>query len=203
MPSDDVVDFGADAPKQTDSDLARVSTLALRQRSLETEVIRRTAALREALNELRQVSEVELPDAMRDVGISELSLTDGTKVKLETKLIGTKLTNPVGLAYVEDNGGASLIKTALTIEMDRGDVADARELVTELRRHKLANKFKRLELEEHVHQSTIAAFCREKIEDGEDVPLDHLGVHRRTSTIVGSRPKTVEITGFVKKGEVL
>lgn len=195
MTEDDVEP--ADAP--SDGELNRVRTLAQLQRQQEREVIRRTAALQEALNQLRQTREVDLPDAMRDVGLSDFTLSDGIKVKVEQKLIAGKLVNPVGLAYVEEHGGSSLVKTVLTIEMDRGDLADARKLVNELRGHRMANKFKRLELEESVHQSTLASFAAKRLEEGEDVPLERLGVRRRVLAIVGARPKSVELTGLTEK----
>lgn len=196
--SDEVLEVEpAEAP--TDSELNRVRNLAQLQREQEREVIRRTAQLQVALGALRQTREVDLPDAMRDVGMSDFTLTDGTRVKTETRLIAGRLVNPVGLAYVEEHGGASLIKTTLTVEMDRGDLADARDLITELRGHRLANKFKRLELEESVHQSTLASFATKQAEEGKDVPLERLGVRRRVLSIVGSRPKPVELTGLTEK----
>ena len=198
MSDDEVMEI--DPP--SDAELNRVATLAALQRQQEREVIRRTAALQEALGALRQTREVDLPDAMRDAGMSDFTLTDGTKVKTEIKLIGSKLVNPVGLAYVEEHGGASLIKTTLIAELDRGDLAEARALLAELRAHRLANRFKRLELEESVHQSTLASFAGKKLEDGEDVPLERLGVRRRVTAIVGSRPKSVDLTGLTEK-EVL
>lgn len=200
--SDEVLEVEPDE-EPTDADRSRVTHLALLQRKQEREVMRRTAALQEALNSLRQTREVDLPEAMRATGQSKFALLDGTPVKLEEKLTGTKLTNPVGLGYVEEQGGASLIKTAIFVEMDRGDVGEARDLLRELRGHRMANKFKRLELEEHVHQSTIASFCRELLAKGKDVPLERLGVNRRVTTIVGDRPKSVELTGLVHKGEIL
>jgi len=183
----------------TDAELARVRRLAELQRSQTREVVRITRELVTALNLLRQTREVDLPEAMRDVGLSEVKLLDGTPVKVEDKLTGTKLTSPVGLGYVEENGGARLIKTAIVVELDRGDLAAAREVYQDLRSHKKANLFKRLELEEHVHQSTIAAFVRELIAKGKDVPLERLGVHRRVTAIVGARPKSVELAGLTEE----
>lgn len=186
------------APPPTDSELARVAALAERQRREEAEAIRLTGLLRAALDALRKTREVDLPEALRAVGMSEFALLDGTRVKVEDKLVGTMLTDPAGLAWVEEHGGASLIKTSVTIEMDRGDVAEARALLTELRSHRLANRFKKLNLAEFVHHSTIGAFARELAERGEDPPLETLGVYRSTAAIVGQRPKTVDLKGLLR-----
>ncbi len=89
-----------EAPPPTDGELARVSTLALRQRAEEREAIRLTALLRAALKRLRTTREIDLPEAMRAVGMAKFELTDGTEIKIEDKLNGTKLTSPEGLSWV-------------------------------------------------------------------------------------------------------
>ncbi len=188
-----------EAPPPTDGELARVSTLALRQRGEEREAIRLTALLRAALERLRQTREIDLPDAMRAVGMAKFELTDGTEIKIEDKLNGTKLTSPEGLSWVEEHGGSSMIKCAVVLEMDRGDVETAREIYQTLRGHPAANRFKRLDIEQSVHASTIAAFARELVAKGDDPPLEILGVNRRVAAIVGARPKTVELTGLASR----
>lgn len=186
------------APPPTDSELSRVASLAERQRAEEREAMRLTGLLQAALTALRQTREVDLPEAMRAAGIAAFALTDGTTIKVEDKLIGTMLTNADGLAWVEEHGGAALIKTTLELEMDRGDIADARALLAELRAHRLANRFKKLDLKEFVHHSTIGSFARELVERGEDPPLEKLGVYRSVAAIVGQRPKTIDLKGLLR-----
>jgi hypothetical protein len=198
MPDDMMMDVEP-APPPTDAELSRVAALAERQQVEEAEAERLTGLLQRALAALRQTREVDLPEALRAVGMSEFSLLDGTRVKLEDKLIGTKLVSTEGLRWVEDHGGASMIKTTITVEMDRGDLVEARGLLAELKRHRLANSFKKLDLSEYVHQATSAAFARELLEQGEDPPLDTLGVYRVVQTIVGERPKTVELKGIARR----
>lgn len=190
------------APPPTDGELSRVAALAERQRTEELEAVRLTGLLQRALGDLRKTREVDLPEAMRAAGLSAFSLTDGTTVKVEDKLVGTMLKsddNPEGVAWVDEHGGSSLIKTIIEVELDRGDVSEARALLTELRSHRLANKFKKLQLSEFVHHSTVGAFVRELVERGEDPPLDVLGVYRSTAAVVGDRPKTVELKGLVRR----
>ncbi len=187
------------APPPTDADLSRVATLAERQCQEEAEAIRLTVLLQQALAALRQTREVDLPEALRAVGLAGFTLTDGTPVKIEDKFIGTMLTDPAGLRWVEDHDGVPLIKTTIEIELDRGDLAEARLLLAELRAHRLSNRFKKLDLKEQIHHSTIGAFVRELVLRGDDPPLDLLGVYRSTSTVVGARPKTVELKGLARR----
>ena len=182
----------------TDEGRSKVSRLAELQRVQIKEVAEATVVLREKLNNLDQTMRVALPNAMRDIGMSEFKLLDGTRVKLDTRYIGFKLEDKEGLKWVEDHGGSSLIRTEISIQMDRGDIKAARELFQELRRHKFANRFKEFELRENVHNATIGAFVRELVEQGKDVPFEKLGVRHEVSTIVGPRrPKTIELKGIV------
>jgi hypothetical protein len=185
------------APLPTDSELSRISTLAERYRREERAVIRLTAELQRALKALDDTASIDLPEAMRAAGVGSFELTDGTKVSVRNTYSAGKLSDPIGLDWVEKNGGASLIKTTVTLEMDRGDLDKAREVYEGLRQHPYANRFKVLTLEEHVHQSSIAAWAREMVEAGADPPLEKLRVRQVTFAMVGDkRPKKVELKGL-------
>lgn len=198
------IDFDTDdietAAAPSDAEVASIATLAERYLAEQQAVIRATSALRVALAAMRQTAEVDLPDAMRAAGATRLDTLDHQPVKLETKVDGRKLVDPAGLAWVEERGDGSLIKTVLSVSLDRGDLEIARELMDLLKAHRAANRYKELKLETSVHQSTIAAYARELIEAGEDPPLDLLGCARRSYAVVGtSRPKSVELKGLVER----
>jgi len=182
-----------------DAAIASVAALAARQRAAETRVIDLTAALQAALAEYRQVAEVDLPRALGALGVGGFPLADGTKVEVLTALDSGQLTAPEGLAWVEANGGASLIKTSIHIELDRGDLEEAKLLFERLRGDPLANRFRGFALTESVHPQTLASFVRQLIEQRKDPPLDKLGVHRRTYAVVGRRPKRVDLKGFARR----
>lgn len=187
---------------QPSGDVDRVVALANRLRAEQRAVVAATTALQNALAEYNRTAEVELPEAMSAAGISEwpLRLLDGKPVRLETRLVGGQLSSEEGLAYVEASGGEALVKTRIEIEMDRGDLPQARALFAELRDHRLANQFKKLELNSHVHSQTLCAWARELIEQGRDPDLDKIGVHRRVRAVLGDRrPKQVDLKGFTER----
>ncbi len=197
---DDAVLDVEEAPPPPDADLTRVATLAERARGEEAEVIRCTAALADALKAYRGTVERELPEAMAACHMSEFKLTDGTKVGIDSKFVGGKLTDPLGLDWVEANGGQPLVKTLITLELPANEIATARVILNLLKNHPKANQFVRLELERSVHQSTIAAFAREQVEARKNPPLDLLGVMRRITARVGARrPRTVELKGLERR----
>lgn len=188
------------AEPPSDTEMRTVADLANLLRVRRAVVYQKTAELKQALADMRIIEEKELPEAMRAIGMSEFKLVDGEPVSIVEKLIGSQLTDDEGLAYVESHDGGSLIKTAVMVELDRGDLEAAREIIQELRQHRYANRFKSLSLSRYVHQSTIAAWVRELIADGVDVPLEKLGVYRRTTALVGERyPKVVELKGLAAR----
>jgi len=197
---DDPVLDVEEAPPPPDADLTRVATLAERAQVEEAEVIRCTAALSEALKAYRGTVERELPEAMAACHMSEFKLIDGTKVSIDSKFIGGKLTNPIALDWVEENGGAPLVKTLITLELPPKEIETAREVLRYIAQHPKANSFVRLEMERSVHAMTIGAFAKEQVEARKNPPLDLLGVMRRITARVGARrPKTVELKGLERR----
>lgn len=185
-----------EASVPTDQALASIAALAARERTAVAEIVDLTEKLQAAQAKYRQVVETELPQALARVNVRDFSLTDGTKIALQTRFDATNLTDPSSLAWVAANGGSSLIKTVISVEFDRGDIADAKELYEVIRAHRSANKFKSFSITETVLWQTIAKFARELTEAGKDPPLQRLGVHRRTYAVVGDRPKSVDLKGF-------
>lgn len=182
-----------------DDAVASIAALAQAQRAAEAEVIDLTAKLQSAVARYRQLAERDLPMALSRAGVASVSTPDGAKVETVTQYDASQLRSQEGLRWVEDNDGASIIKTIITIELDRGDLEEARRLFARLRQDPAANRFKGLQLIESVHPQTLGSFVRELIRQQKDPPLDLLGVHRRTYAVVGSRPKSVDVRGFAKR----
>lgn len=198
----DLVDDPAldEAPAEpTDAEVRSIATLAQRQKYLEREIAEATAALQLQLNEYRQIANHDLPNALRQAGVAGFPLADGTPVAMRLAYNASKLTAPEGLRYVEANGGGPLIKTTITLEMDRGDLDAAREILTMLRDSPHANRFKALVLSEEVNPMTLSKFARELVEQRKDPDLQLLGVHRSAYAVVGDRPRQVDIKGFAKR----
>lgn len=180
-----------------DRALSSISTLAAEAKLLEFQVVEQTKKLRQLLARHRQVTEVDLPRAMGQAGARSFETDSGARVGLVTKFDAGQLVNIAGVNWVEANGGSSLIKTVLTVELDAGDYETAQSIYHELRAHRAANSFKMMTLNKTVHPQTIAKFARDLIDRGKDPPLQLLGVRPRTYAVVGKRPKTVKLNGFV------
>ena len=65
-----------------DGELKTISDLALKQSQLEEKVSEKESELKSIKQELKEIAEVQLPEALQEVGVSEFSLVDGTKVSV-------------------------------------------------------------------------------------------------------------------------
>lgn len=183
----------------SDAELGSVSDLAERLRRAEADVIAKTEALKASLDVLYGLRDDELPRAMERAGTRGFELNDGTKVALRTKYDARKLTERDGLDWVDKNGGSALIKTVITVEFDRGDVEEARELYRKVRA--MTNKA-RLEFSESVHNQTLSGWVRQLIEEKHlhlaPDTLKSLGVHQRRFVTVGKPPRNVDLKGLTR-----
>jgi hypothetical protein len=168
------IDFSADAAPAEDS-LKRVQRLAALLVEQAQEVIMAQQAATDAMAAFQRTERTDLPELMREVGLTELVLADGSKVKLtdEFECSLTRERKASGLSWLKDNGYGGLIKTVVSLDFDRGEGEKAQEL---------ANKVMELTgreavVQEDVHASTLKSFIRERREKGETPPEDIFGIH--------------------------
>lgn len=128
----------------------------------------------EALSEaLRKLVEFTIPEALRAANLSGIKLPDGTKVNLEST-VQTSLSaekKPAAYSWLREHGHEDVIKSKLSIAFAKGDTE--RVEATRAALEELQVPF---ELQDDVHASTYKALIRELMGNGEQLPLDVLGV---------------------------
>jgi hypothetical protein len=186
-----------DAP--TDTALARVATLVRHQYQQQAKVVALERDLKDAAAALRTTSEKDLPEAMAACGLSPPThqTIAGLDVDLSEKYRCGQLEYPstakqrrsaeddtprardplAALSWLESEGHGDLEKRTITVTLPRDSEETARELMEMIRRHRAANEFEVLH-RRVVWWNTLAKFASEQVEQGEDIPLDLLGVHR-------------------------
>jgi hypothetical protein len=172
-------EMAADAGKQAVSNdsLKKISALALHQLDLEKTIEDAMEELKELTAKLRQVSEVELPDAMSEVGMEEFKLKDGSKVTVVRTFTGSISGKNRDKAHewLRANGHGSLIKHAVTVAFGKGQEKAAKSLVAVIEKKGLPFRDK-----EAVHPQTLQAFIREQMtavqEEGIKFPQDLFAV---------------------------
>lgn len=165
-------------PEPGDNAMAQLSALAQEQADAEAEVARLQEELAKAQQRLRDVSEFKLPELMEELGMDEFKTRSGLRVKVEEKLRGnlSKARKPRAVEWLDGHGGSALVKRLFTIKFDKGEEAWAKKFAADLKKRK---KPVRCEITEDVNTNTFVAHCRRLLEEGEDVPLEDLGLYRQ------------------------
>ena len=137
------------------------------------------ASLEEQLKEAKKAYQVirtrTLPDLMVEIGIEEV-VHEGNRFTLKDFISGsipnTEHRKAQALKWLEANGGESIIKTKISMDFGRGEHESAEGLRAELESEGHAPR-----MEESVHAMTLKAWARERLQDGEPIDLEVLGLY--------------------------
>lgn len=142
--------------------------------SLKSEAAELEDKLRDVKEQIRHATEEVIPNYMRELGISELKLKNGAKVKVEDKVFASipKDVKTDALRWLDDNGFSSLIRHEIKCNFRRGEDERAKRLAEIL--HEAGYEFKDVE---DVHYQTLKAFVKEQLEQGNMLPEDLFSVH--------------------------
>jgi hypothetical protein len=134
--------------------------------------------LAEAKARAERIRSKDLPEAMDELGTSEWkSTTSGLKVVVEEKVLAApkKEDRPTVISWLEEQGHSGLIKRELTVPFGRGEDQEekAGALASQLEEQGLSPVFQK-----SVHTQTFAAWVREQLAEGIEIPLDLFGVRK-------------------------
>ncbi len=185
-----------------DEQLKSIAALAEQQLVAEAEVAQLEAVLKAAKSRLSRVRDDLLPTAMTSLGLLDFTLTDGSKVavrehyrcpqlddgpdddKGEKRPLAERL---VALDWLDEGGHGDIAKRVVTVTLGADASELAAELVALLRSHRAGNQLL-IDQRRTVPWNRLAAFAKEQLRDGEDVPLDVLGVTVQRSAKI-TQPK--------------
>ena len=158
----------------SDSSLGSIARLAAKQLQIQEWIDRREAELNEAKKALRDLTELDLPQAMDEAGVSEFRLQDGSRVTVKPFYGASIPKDRVGEAHhwLEENGHGDIIKNEVICKFGKGDGHMAEQAIEVLK----AAHFDP-EQKESVHTSTLRAWVKEQVESGANIPLDLFGAH--------------------------
>ena len=164
-----------------DKQLKTVSKLAEYQLILENKIKHAEEDLATLKEQFKQVSQTDLPEALAETGLSEIKLTDGSKISVQQFYNASipKDNLDEAFTWLRDNGHADLIKNTVACSFGRGEDGDAKVLKEELSRIGVSYTEK-----VGVHPQTLKAFVREQVESGQNLPLDLLGVYIGQKTVI-------------------
>lgn len=143
-----------------DEALQGVSELVKRRKFFAEKIAVFEQHVAEAKARLRELDEIQIPEAMSAIGMAKFSLEDGTVVSVEPFVDAgiREEDRPDAHRWLEEHGFGDLIKHQIAVSFGREEGADARALVEDLESRGLSVADK-----ESVHPSTLKAFVREQL----------------------------------------
>ena len=171
--------IGNSEPNKWDSDvtndeLANVSSLAQKQINLTNEVSQIEDMLKAKKEQLRLVQEQELPDALSEVGLTQIVLSSGEKISL-SEFYGahiSKANQQQAYQWLIENGHEGIIKNEVSLKFNRGESQIVDETVLALKSRGLSP-----EVKQSIHPSTLKAFVKEQLTTGNDIPTEPFGIY--------------------------
>lgn len=178
-------------PKALPDDKAsRINVLVERQLMLERKYAEAESLLKKVKTELELISDQALPDLMEEIGVSELRLSGGTVIKIDTTIrasLGRSKDEEKAeqaIAWLIANDHPHLVKHVLSIPLTAGQQELGDKLVEEL--DALNEKLNEendawsisVDDKTDVAPGTLSAFVRGELKEGRPVPEDLFNVHR-------------------------
>lgn len=138
----------------------------------EGEATRLASALKEANMKAQCLREESLPAALQEFGVTQLKLETGQTITIKQDVYASIPADnkPKAFKWLTDHGFGGLIKSAVAVSFDRGELKEAQKLVNDLSKKGMEPEFN-----ETVHPQTLKAFLREQIAQGTEVPMELFG----------------------------
>ena len=130
------------------------------------------AKLKETRKTAMHLAEEAIPAAMQELGLQKLVLDTGQTIMVKQDVYASipKANQQDAFRWLEQNDFGGLIKSVVKVYFDRGELEKAAGLVEQLDEQNQAHSF-----DERVHPQTLKAWLRERIAEGDDVPLELFG----------------------------
>jgi len=161
--------------------IKQIADLAQRQLDLLQKIEQVEADLKLLNEDLRVVSEVDLPTAMFEAGVSSFTLDNGMKVSTKEDVYASipKDKESTAFAWLNTNGFGGIIKHVVSASFGKEEDARAKELIAAAQSLGLNPEDKR-----SVHSATLKAFVKEQLAQGKNIPLELFGAYQVTKATV-------------------
>ena len=170
----------------TTDGLKTVSSLAQDVSNWEGKGAELDEQLKTAKAKLLELTDRDLPDMMAEVGITNFTLADGSKLDVK-QTYGARIPvvhRDAAFAWLKEKGHDDIIKNLVSVPFGRGEDSLATDFINLAQKNGYAPDQKK-----EVHPQTLKAFVKEQLEKGQEVPMDLFGVFtgQRASIKRGSK----------------
>lgn len=152
--------------------LTSVAVLARKIRGQEELVKDLDEKLKAEKKLLLKLTDEDMPAMLAEIGISSLSLDDGSKVEVKQTYGASILVDnrPRAYEWLRDNGYDDIIKNTVACQFGRGedDLANAFAAFAQQQGYVPEQKTE-------IHPQTLRAFVKERVEEGDGFPMELFG----------------------------
>ena len=176
-------EMAKDAEAIPTNNLEKIGAVATDIADTQEEISKIKEELKKKEDYEKKLSREVLPNLFSEVGLSELKLSDGRKIKVSEYYTATPLVEnrTKVFKWLRDNGFGDLVKNQVTCSFGRNEDEKASGLMSDL-----SDKGLEPAQREWVEPSTLRAFVREQYEAGKELPMDLLGAFIGYKTTIKS-----------------
>jgi hypothetical protein len=160
--------------KVSQQGLGSVAEIARAIRAAEDRIANVEEQLKEYKKELLKLTDEDLPAMLQELGLSSFSLDDGSTVEVKpTYGASIKVDNrPAAFEWLREHGYDDIIKNTVACSFGRGedDRASAFASFAEKEGYFAEQKTE-------VHPQTLRAFVKERVEAGDEFPMELFGAY--------------------------
>ena len=167
------------------SGLKSIAELARAVRAKSEEVQRLETQFKEAKKQLLKLTDEDLPAMLLELGLSAFELDDGSKVTVRpTYGAHIKAENKeTAFNWLRANGFEDIIKNTVSCQFGRGEDQEAVAFMEQAQQLGYS-----AEQKTDVHASTLKAWVKERVENGEEFPMELFGAFvGQRANIVGRK----------------
>lgn len=152
--------------------LKSVAALARTIRDKEENIAQLEETLKEEKKALLKLTDEEMPAILAEIGLSSFALDDGSTVEVKQTYGASILVQnrPQAYEWLRDNGYDDIIKNTVSCQFGRGEDDQAGAFAAFAQQQGYVPDQKT-----EVHPQTLRAFVKERVENGEEFPMELFG----------------------------
>jgi len=154
--------------------LTSVASLARQIRDEELYIKDLETDLKAAKKKLQKLTDDDMPSMLAEIGISSFALDDGSTVEVKATYGASILVDnrPQAYEWLRDNGYDDIIKNVVSCEFGRGEDDQASAFKAFASKEGFP-----ADQNESIHSGTLKAFVRERVEAGDEFPMELFGAY--------------------------
>jgi len=152
--------------------LTSVAALARQIRDKEDRIKSLEGDLKAEKKALLKLTDEDMPAMLAEIGLSSFSLDDGSQVEVKQTYGASILVNnrPQAYDWLRENGYDDIIKNSVICQFGRGEDDQASAFAAFAQQQGYVPEQKT-----EIHPQTLRAFVKERVEEGDEFPMELFG----------------------------